>query len=123
MGIMHEMTRMVAASQQQAAEDRRLLMQMLGGVREAGTARGGDARVGDAADAAELHGLARGDRAAVAAVLARHVFARIEDGPEIHCVYVPSGGDVPDREANDKFAHKLDFVKRLGPFVLRAGLS
>lgn len=32
-------------------------------------------------------------------------------GPiELHDFYVPAGGDVPDREANPKFAHKLDFV-------------
>ncbi len=29
---------------------------------------------------------------------------------ELHDFYVPAGGDVPDREANVKFAHKLDFV-------------
>jgi exodeoxyribonuclease-3 len=29
---------------------------------------------------------------------------------ELHNFYVPAGGDVPDREANPKFAHKLDFV-------------
>ena len=32
-------------------------------------------------------------------------------GPiELHDFYVPAGGDVPDRAANPKFAHKLDFV-------------
>jgi exodeoxyribonuclease-3 len=32
-------------------------------------------------------------------------------GPvELHNFYVPAGGDIPDREANAKFAHKLDFV-------------
>ncbi|WP_376099275.1 exodeoxyribonuclease III [Roseomonas sp. CCTCC AB2023176] len=32
-------------------------------------------------------------------------------GPiELHDFYVPAGGDVPDRDANEKFAHKLDFV-------------
>lgn len=29
---------------------------------------------------------------------------------ELHNFYVPAGGDVPDPEANPKFAHKLDFV-------------
>ena len=28
----------------------------------------------------------------------------------LHDFYVPAGGDVPDPEANPKFAHKLDFV-------------
>jgi len=44
---------------------------------------------------------------------ARHVAARLPDGTVLHNLYVPSGGDVPDREANDKFAHKLDFVAEL----------
>jgi exodeoxyribonuclease III len=29
---------------------------------------------------------------------------------ELHDFYVPAGGDVPDREQNAKFGHKLDFV-------------
>lgn len=28
----------------------------------------------------------------------------------IHDFYVPAGGDLPDRDANSKFAHKLDFL-------------
>ncbi len=28
----------------------------------------------------------------------------------LHDFYVPAGGDVPDRDANPKFGHKLDFV-------------
>ncbi len=63
------------------------------------------------AEAAALHHCGRED--------ARHVFARIEDGPEIHSVYIPSGGDVPDREANDKFAHKLDFLTELAEWWTR----
>ena len=31
----------------------------------------------------------------------------------IHNFYVPSGGDEPDREVNDKFAHKLDFLAEM----------
>jgi len=32
-------------------------------------------------------------------------------GPvELHDFYIPAGGDIPDREKNEKFAHKLDFV-------------
>jgi len=35
-------------------------------------------------------------------------------GPvELHNFYVPAGGDVPDRDANPKFAHKLDFVEQV----------
>ncbi len=43
----------------------------------------------------------------------RHVFAQLPDGTEIHNFYVPAGGDVADPEANDKFAHKLDFLRQV----------
>ena len=43
----------------------------------------------------------------------RHVAAEI-DGIELHNVYVPAGGDVPDPAANPKFAHKLKFLEELG---------
>ncbi len=56
-------------------------------------------------DAGQLDFCARGD--------ARHVAARLPDGLVVHNLYVPAGGDVPDREANDKFAHKLDFLSEL----------
>lgn len=36
-------------------------------------------------------------------------------GIEIHNIYLPAGGDVPDPDKNEKFAHKLDFLERLGP--------
>lgn len=39
----------------------------------------------------------------------RHLVARL-DGVEVHCLYVPAGGDLPDPEANPKFAHKLAFL-------------
>lgn len=42
----------------------------------------------------------------------RHLIARI-NGIELHCLYVPAGGDIPDPDANDKFAHKLDFLDAL----------
>jgi len=44
---------------------------------------------------------------------ARHVAARLENGVVIHNCYVPAGGDVPDREVNVKFGHKLDFVAEM----------
>ena len=44
---------------------------------------------------------------------ARHVAARLQNGVEIHNYYVPAGGDVPDREKNPKFGHKLDFLKEM----------
>ncbi|MEM6627825.1 MAG: exodeoxyribonuclease III [Pseudomonadota bacterium] len=43
---------------------------------------------------------------------ARIVAARI-NGVDVHNLYVPAGGDVPDPEENDKFAHKLDFLARM----------
>ena len=34
-------------------------------------------------------------------------------GVEVRNLYVPAGGDTPDRAANPKFDHKLDFYERL----------
>jgi exodeoxyribonuclease-3 len=42
----------------------------------------------------------------------RHLIATI-DGIDVHCVYIPAGGDIPDPDLNDKFAHKLQFVREL----------
>jgi exodeoxyribonuclease-3 len=44
---------------------------------------------------------------------ARHVGAALPGGFRIENVYVPAGGDVPDREANPKFGQKLDFLGRM----------
>ena len=44
----------------------------------------------------------------------RHLHVQMDSagGPiHLHDFYVPAGGDVPDRAANVKFAHKLDFVR------------
>lgn len=41
---------------------------------------------------------------------ARHVAGRLENGVTVHNFYVPAGGDVPDREANEKFGQKLDYL-------------
>ncbi len=43
----------------------------------------------------------------------RHIFATLPNGTEIHCCYVPAGGDIPDPVANDKFAHKLGFMDEM----------
>ena len=43
----------------------------------------------------------------------RHISARLEAGPEIHNFYVPAGGDIPDRDQNEKFGHKLDFITEM----------
>ncbi len=44
---------------------------------------------------------------------ARHVRVRLEGGIDLHNFYVPAGGDVPDPAANEKFAHKLDFLDEM----------
>lgn len=44
---------------------------------------------------------------------ARHVAGRLENGVVIHNFYVPSGGDVPDREVNQKFGQKLDYLTEM----------
>jgi exodeoxyribonuclease-3 len=38
---------------------------------------------------------------------------------QIHNLYVPAGGDIPDVEANDKFAHKLGFVDEMSDFFAK----
>lgn len=42
----------------------------------------------------------------------RHICARAS-GVEIHNLYIPAGGDLPDPVLNDKFAHKLAFVDEM----------
>ncbi len=50
---------------------------------------------------------------------ARHVGVELLDAPDgnammcLDNVYVPAGGDVPDREVNAKFGQKLDFLARM----------
>jgi len=41
----------------------------------------------------------------------RHVAATLPDGSRLHNFYIPAGGDIPDPDENDKFAHKLQFLK------------
>jgi exodeoxyribonuclease-3 len=43
----------------------------------------------------------------------RHGVAKLEGGFELHNIYVPAGGDIPDPAVNDKFAHKLAFLDEL----------
>ncbi|XVN43021.1 MAG: exodeoxyribonuclease III [Candidatus Rickettsia vulgarisii] len=40
----------------------------------------------------------------------RHVAVEVSE-VEIHNFYVPAGGDIPDIELNEKFKHKLEYVK------------
>jgi len=44
---------------------------------------------------------------------ARHVGVRLESGIRLENVYVPAGGDIPDREQNPKCGQKLDFIERM----------
>jgi len=41
---------------------------------------------------------------------ARHIAGRLENGVTIHNFYVPAGGDKPNREINEKFGQKLDYL-------------
>ena len=62
---------------------------------------------------------------------ARHVETGIADGLRLHNFYVPAGGDVPDIDTNEKFAHKLDFLDEMiawsgalaGPSILVGDLN
>lgn len=44
---------------------------------------------------------------------ARHIGVRLDNGVRIENVYVPAGGDIPDREQNPKFGQKIDFLGRM----------
>lgn len=52
----------------------------------------------------------------------RHAVVELPGGIEVHNLYVPAGGDVPDPEVNRKFKHKLDMLEALtGFYGARAG--
>lgn len=42
---------------------------------------------------------------------ARHIAGKLENGVTVHNFYVPAGGDKPDREVNEKFGQKLDYLR------------
>ena len=44
---------------------------------------------------------------------ARHVAAQLQNGVTIHNCYIPAGGDIPDRDQNEKFGQKLDFLTEM----------
>ncbi len=44
---------------------------------------------------------------------ARHIGVRLPNGWRLDNVYIPAGGDIPDREQNPKFGQKLDFIGRM----------
>lgn len=47
----------------------------------------------------------------------RHIYATLAEGTaqgtQIHCLYVPAGGDIPDTALNEKFAHKLQLLEEM----------
>src|SRR3546814_7332952 len=43
---------------------------------------------------------------------ARHVGVRLDNGVRLENVYVPAGGEIPDRTENPKFGQKTDFLER-----------
>jgi exodeoxyribonuclease III len=43
----------------------------------------------------------------------RHGMAVLPGGIELHNIYVPAGGDIPNPDENPKFAHKLQFLDEL----------
>ncbi len=47
---------------------------------------------------------------------ARHMGVTLANGVELHNFYVPAGGDIPDPQKNEKFAHKLDFLQAVEKF-------
>ena len=51
----------------------------------------------------------------------RHVAASLPGGVRIHNFYVPAGGDEPDPEKNDKFAHKLAFLDEMASWFSELG--
>ena len=53
---------------------------------------------------------------------ARHLHVRLDgeaEGIDVHNFYVPAGGDEPDPDINDKFAHKLAFVDEMAQWAAR----
>jgi len=43
----------------------------------------------------------------------RHAYVVLENDFRIHNFYVPAGGDLPDIKLNEKFNHKIKFVKEM----------
>jgi len=44
---------------------------------------------------------------------ARHIGVRLQNGIRLENVYIPAGGDIPDRDLNPKFGQKLDYLARM----------
>ena len=43
----------------------------------------------------------------------RHIYAQLPGNIELHNIYVPAGGEIPDPKRDPKFAHKLRFLDEL----------
>ena len=43
----------------------------------------------------------------------RHIAVRFANDTVLHNFYIPAGGDIPDVEQNEKFAHKLSFINEV----------
>ena len=50
---------------------------------------------------------------------ARHLECRLPGGAELHNLYIPAGGDIPDAEQNPKFRHKLAMLDELTGWFAR----
>jgi len=49
----------------------------------------------------------------IVATIAGDHFKNTSEAVEIHNFYVPAGGDIPNPEKNEKFAHKLQFLEEM----------
>ncbi len=52
----------------------------------------------------------------------RHVHTILPGGIELHNVYAPAGGDLPDPSRNPKFAHKLRFFEEMSRWFGQRGV-
>ena len=48
----------------------------------------------------------------------RHIYIKLPNGLIINNFYVPSGGDVPDINVNQKFAHKIKFLSEMNEWAI-----
>ena len=46
----------------------------------------------------------------------RHISVKVGDKIELHNFYVPAGGDEPNLLTNQKFEHKISFLKEMSDF-------
>jgi exodeoxyribonuclease-3 len=51
----------------------------------------------------------------------RHAIAVLPGNIELHNIYIPAGGDIPDPAANRKFAHKLQFIDEMTQWFANDG--